>query len=1218
MPLTPRPKNELERLSALHRYNILDTAPEESFDRVTALAARLFSVSIVAVSLSDQNRQWFKSCRGLGIREIDRDAAFCSYAILSTETLIIPDTHLDPLFIDNPLVVGEPKIRFYAGVPLLTKDGYNLGTFCIADQKPRSLSPEEQTNLEDLAAIIMRQIEQRIFLDQLARTEQAFKRSEANLKTIFDNSTQSFILIDREHKIQAFNKVANKRAKLVYNRKLQEGDSIYNFVADSDLDDFNRDFNSALSGASVKLEREISSPGGETYWFEFDYSPVFEERKIIGVCLSVLSIDDRKKAIKELAESEERFRSLVQNSSDIITILKEDGTINYGSPSIKRILGYQPEDLVGGSMFAYVHPEDSPAVQSIFATAIQQMGIPITMEFRFLCIDGSWRYLEAIANSYIEDSVVQGVVVNYRDVTERKSTEEALLESEKRYRFLAENVTDIIWTRDMELKYTYISSSVQRVRGYTVEESMTQGITEILAPASRELAIRNLQEELELEKTGQSPPWRARTLDLEYICKDGSTIWGETSMTFLRDDRGEAIGILGVVRDITERKRAEEALRKIEARDRAFLNAIPDLMLGISKEGKYIDFLGSNTKAGQASSRSRIFLGESVYESLPVEVAQGMMKAVDRALSIGKTQIFDYQLSLEDGMHDYEARIVVSGENEVLSIIRDITKRKQLERELIAAREDALEGARIKAQFLANMSHEIRTPMNAVIGMSGLLLDTELTAEQREYAETVRYSGEALLTVINDILDFSKIEAGKLEIEIIDFDLSRAVEDVTALLAEHASSKGLELGCLVYRNVPKMLKGDPGRICQILINMLNNAIKFTKEGNVTLSVKLVKETEHQVVVRFEVKDTGIGISPAEQTRLFKPFSQADSSTTRRYGGTGLGLAISKQLVDLMEGEIGVESALGQGTTFWFTLPLEKQALASPAPVPSTDIVLKGLRVLIVDDNATNRKILAHQLTYWEMHYDEAESGFQALERLQTAKLPYNLVVLDLMMPDMDGVQLTHLIKADPALSEIPLVLLASFRERGDLEIVKEAGIATYLTKPVRQSQLFNALVQSLGHTSAPVSYAALPLSPPPADVFPKKPAKSLSQSLILVAEDNVINQRVAVRQLDKLGYRSDVVANGLEVLEALAHTPYALVLMDCHMPEMDGFEATAAIRKWEGADRHTIIVAMTASAMHGERENCLQAGMDDFIAKPVKLEELTTVLKRWIPEPTET
>jgi PAS domain S-box-containing protein len=1217
MPPTPRPQNELERLSALHRYNILDTLPEESFDRVTALAARLFSVPIVAVSLSDQKRQWFKSCRGLGISEMDREIALCSYAILSTETLILPDAKLDPRFADNPSVIGGPKIRFYAGAPLRTKDGYTLGTLCIADQKPRSLSSEEQKNLEDLAAIIISQIEQRIFFDQIARTERAFKRSEANLKAIFDNSSQSFILIDRAHKIQAFNKVANRRAELVYRKQLQEGNSIYNFVADSDLDDFDRDFDNALSGNTVKIEREISSLTGEKHWFEFDYSPVFEGGEIIGVCLSVLSITDRKKAIRELAASEERFRSLVQNSSDIITILKEDGTINYGSPSIKRILGYQPEDLVGKSIFAYVHPEDSPTVQSIFSTAIQQMGIPITMEFRFLCVDESWRYLEAIANSYIEDSVVQGVVVNYRDVTERRSTEEALLESEKRYRFLAENVTDIIWTRDMELKYTYISPSVQRARGYTVEETMPQGIAEILTPASCELATKILNDELELERTGQSPPWKARTLDLEYLCKDGSTIWGETSMTFLRDDKGEAIGILGVARDITERKRAEEALRKIEARDRAFLDAIPDLMLGISKEGKYIDFLGSNTKEGQESAHSRIFFGESVYEALPPTVAQSLMNSVAQSLSTGETQIAEYQLSLEDGIHDYETRIVVSGEDEVLSIIRDITERKQLERELIAAREDALEGARIKAQFLANMSHEIRTPMNAVIGMSGLLLDTQLTAEQRDYAETVRYSGEALLTVINDILDFSKIEAGKLEIEIIDFDLSRVVEDVTALLAEQASSKGLELGCLAYRNVPNMLKGDPGRICQILINMLNNAVKFTKEGDVTLSVKLVEETEHQAVVRFEVKDTGIGISPIEQTRLFKPFSQADSSTTRRYGGTGLGLAISKQLVDLMEGELGVESVLGQGTTFWFTLPLEKQSVTGQIPIPSTDIILKDLRVLIVDDNATNRKILAHQLTSWEMYYDEAESGPQALAQLQTSKTSYDLVILDLMMPDMDGVQLTRLIKADPALNNIPLILLASFRERGDVEVVKQAGIATYLTKPVRQSQLFNALVQSLGHTSASISYAPLPIAPPP-EVFPKATAKSLSQSLILVAEDNVVNQRVAVRQLDRLGYRADVVANGLEVLEALAHTPYALVLMDCHMPEMDGFEATAEIRKREGVDHHTIVVAMTASAMQGERENCLEGGMDDYMAKPVKLEELVTVLKRWIPEPTET
>jgi PAS domain S-box-containing protein len=696
----------------------------------------------------------------------------------------------------------------------------------------------------------------------------------------------------------------------------------------------------------------------------------------------------------------------------------------------------------------------------------------------------------------------------------------------------------------------------------------------------------------------------------------GKPIFAEVTAMPVFDERGEVVQVVESSRDITARVRAEEGLRESEEKFRTISASAQDAIVMMDHQRRVSFWNPAAEKIFGWTSEEAA--GKDLHRLLAPEKYRGayekgleQFRRTGEGAAVGKT--LELSALRKDGT-EFPVEISLAGVKlsdqwHATAILRDITVRKRAEEMLREAKAAAEAAVQAKSQFLANVSHEIRTPMNGIIGMNGLLLDTELTDEQRQYAEAVGNSATALLSIINDILDFSKIEAGKLDLEVLDFDLRAALEDMGDVLAVRPQEKGLEYTCMIDPEVPSLLRGDPGRMRQVLTNLIGNGVKFTAAGEVALHVTLERETDAEARIRFAVTDTGIGIPKDRIDVLFEPFTQGDASTTRKYGGTGLGLSISKQIVDMMGGEIGAESEAGKGSTFWFTVVFGKQAAAPPAPGEYAGNV-RGTRILVVDDNATNRLVLKKQLLSWGCRHDEASNGQTALERLRAAvaeRAPFRVVILDMQMPGMDGETLGRMIKQDESLRDTLLVMMTSMGKRGDVSRIEKIGFSAYLTKPVKQSQVYDCLATLAGEAMAPETPQARPIITRHTIVEEKR-----RKMRILLAEDNPTNQIVALRTLEKAGYRADAVANGAEAIAALENVPYDLVLMDVQMPEMDGLDATRRIRdRVSRVQNHEIpIIAMTAHAMKGDRERCIEAGMDDYVSKPVNPKELIEAIER--------
>jgi PAS domain S-box-containing protein len=1097
-------------------------------------------------------------------------------------------------------------------------------------------------------------------------TESHLEQERDFTSTILDTAASLVIVLDPEGRIVRFNRNCELVTGYTFDRVRhkyfwdvllppEEIESVKNVFSNLKLGDFPNSYENYW--VTNKGDRR-SIAWSNTVLLDRDGTIEY----IIG---TGQDITESRRSEKALKLSEQKYRSVVDNVKEIIFQTDLAGNWTFLNPIWTEIVGFSLIETFGKKIFDYIHPADRPIVFACFKSFLAEEGYEFCHQIRLLTRTGETRWFEIqVRLTWDENENVSGASGTLYDITQRVQAET----ERQKFVSLIQNSTDFISMSSLDGKVTFLNTAGRNLVG--LDSTATEFPTEIA-----DYLPRNMQEkfvEQVLPAIRQKGFWEGE-MQIKHF-KTGELIdVQQAAFLVVNPQTKEPICMATVARDIRERKQAENEMRlqnwrsvllsTITLRIRQSLDIPEILNTTVTEVHRFLQ--GDRVLVYQFNSNwdGRVVvesvgdpwtsaLGANIRDTCFQEGAwqeyqRGKKLAIDDVaqanLSPCYQELLDrfqvkaclvapilegdvlwgllivHQCSNPRHWRSFEIDILSQLASQVgialdqASLLEQETQRRQQlaqqNVELEQARREAETATKMKSAFLATMSHEIRTPMNAVLGMTGLLLDTDLNSEQRDFAETIRGSGENLLTLINEILDFSKLEAGEMELEVLDFDLSTCIDEIADMLASTAQAKGLELAVAICNDVPLEVRGDIGRLRQVIVNLVSNAIKFTPAGEVVISAKLQSESSDSTIIEFSVQDTGIGISLIAQQKLFQPFIQVDASTNRKYGGTGLGLAICKQIVELMGGQIGIESALGQGSRFWFTVPLGKQVISDRADDATLLVDLKDKRVLVVDDNRTNCQILSYQLTGWQMQVDLANNAAEAFTRLREAANSghlYDLVILDVQMPDLDGEMLGAQIKADPQYRQIKLVMMASLQQRGAIERLQELGFSAYLLKPIKRSRLQSCLKQLFSNQAASdLEERAMPPTRSP------KTIEKASNLKILLAEDSLTNQKVAVNQLKNLGYKADIAANGKEVLTAIARIDYDLILMDCQMPELDGYEATRQIRQLDPPRSNIAIVAMTANAMKEDRDRCLEVGMNDYLSKPIRKEELAAKLAEW-------
>jgi two-component system sensor histidine kinase/response regulator len=1304
------------RLEALTRSGLMDSEPEEVFDRLTRLTTKLLGAPVATMTLVDGARQYFKSAVGTAVNQTPLSHSFCQHVVTGGAPLVVTDARLDPRVSENR-AVEDLDVIAYCGVPLTDADGNTLGSFCAIEHGPREWTEIEIEILTELAHNIMTELD-------LRAANRALIAREHETRSIIESAHDAFVAFDAAHRIVDWNPAAER----LFGWTAEE--AVGRLASETILPEIGSELGRyALAGGShvPALPIEVGARHRDGPALEVEMS-VARADTPEGLRLNALVRDIAGRRAAQLQR--EQLARVVESTNDAVITVDLNGTITSWNAGAERLYGYSAEAMIGTPQVApgAAAADDSDAEALMPRLMAGEHVIERARPRRRR--DGSRIYVDLSAAPLRDESgQVIGATSIARDITEQHRLELDLEQSEARFRETFDEAPIGVALVGPNGRWLEVNRALCDIVGYTEAELLALTFQDISHPDDLDADLQKLSQVL----SGEIQTYQ---MEKRYFHKDGHAIWAKLSVSLIRDERGTPLHFVSHIEDITRAKAAESALREgrrlldesqsvagvgswtwnLENGEPAW-SVQQHLLHGVSplSEAPALDdFLAlvhpddrervrtkifdivrnrepfvDEYRVALAGSRVRTLSVRGAYLAadpsvgLPPRIAGTAQDVTaERAAQIGREETENRQRvllsSLPDTMvvlYDSELRCrfvqgalmqelgverdafedkllsdlvtparletlepaihrALSGESGSLeysagdgrtysvdiapyrsedrsitgafSVWRDISQRRLIDDELRASREKALEASRLKSEFVANMSHEIRTPLNGVVSMAELLLDTPLNGEQSQYAQVAMTSAEALMRVINDILDFSKIEAGKLEILREDFSVRAAVDDIAEIVGIKAAERGLVLEVSVSPDVAPVITGDGNRVRQVLMNLLSNAVKFTSEGEVTATVSLLDGPGSEDRLRFEVTDTGIGIDTEKLAALFEPFSQADATTTRRYGGTGLGLCISKKLVELMGGEIGCASEPGVGSRFWFTLPYE------PGDGLEADLVgtdLTGARVLVVDSDDDDRETLKTTLASWAIDPETAADGIGALRLLRAAAeagRPFETALIAARLSDTDGLALVREIGDVPALRSTRLIMVVA--SPVEAAAADAAGVDAQVAKPIRPSRLYNQLLTTLHRTGAAQRAIAATAPAPAASVV------AGDGSRVLVVEDNEINQFAAIRLLRSFGLVVDVAANGREAITMSGRTTYTAVFMDCQMPDVDGYTATRVIRRREEHTGHrTPIIALTAHALEGDREKCLAAGMDDYLSKPLRRQTIQDVLGR-LPE----